>query len=433
MKTLLILSFCLVFLGTTAQVKVDVGGKVENTANKRANQKTDEAIDKTFDKLEEGIGSLFGKKKKKKGSPSTAATESNDPNSIKGQDLPGPDGTSATGTAAAADVPAQKAPEMNMAWSKFDFVPGDEVIFEDGPDSMEENGEFPSRWDLVGGQVEIANVNGENVIMFIEGSPMIIPYLKNSSEDYLPDVFTVEFDMYTPKGGNRFQFYLTDRKNQRTSKSQELQITPIRVNPPNGNSVEHSSRDHSYCENGCWTRVSLAYTKGKLKVYLDDTRLINIPHYEGNPSGITIQAYFASMSDQKPFYLKNIRIAKGGVKYYDRVLNDGKIVCNGIRFDVNKTTLKPESMGPINKIYQLMQKKPDLKFSVEGHTDADGEDTKNQTLSEGRAQAVVNQLVQMGISADRLSSKGYGESKPVDNNASPEGKANNRRVEFIKL
>ena len=58
MKTLLILSLCLVFLETTAQVKVDVGGKVENSANRRANNKTDEAIDKSFDKLEEGIGDV---------------------------------------------------------------------------------------------------------------------------------------------------------------------------------------------------------------------------------------------------------------------------------------------------------------------------------------------------------------------------------------
>lgn len=131
------------------------------------------------------------------------------------------------------------------------------------------------------------------------------------------------------------------------------------------------------------------------------------------------------------YFIKNIRIAKGGVKYYDRVLQDGKIIANGIRFDVNKTTLRPESMGPINKIFALMQKKPELKFSVEGHTDADGDDSKNQTLSEGRAKTVMDKLIEMGIGADRLSSKGWGESKPIAGNDTPEGKANNRRVEFV--
>ncbi len=72
--------------------------------------------------------------------------------------------------------------------------------------------------------------------------------------------------------------------------------------------------------------------------------------------------------------LKNVRIAKGGVKYYDRMMQDGKIIVNGIRFDVNKSTLKPESMGAINEIYTLMKDNPGLKFSVEGHTDSQGDD-----------------------------------------------------------
>ena len=155
---------------------------------------------------------------------------------------------------------------------------------------------------------------------------------------------------------------------------------------------------------------------------------------EGNPTGLTF--HLTGYSSDKPEqlqYIKNVRIAKGGVKYYDRVMQDGKIVCNGIKFDVNKATLKPESIGPINNIFELMQKQPELKFSVEGHTDSDGDDAQNQTLSEARAKTVMEQLVKMGIAADRLNSKGWGESKPIGGNDTPEGKANNRRVEFVKF
>ncbi len=148
---------------------------------------------------------------------------------------------------------------------------------------------------------------------------------------------------------------------------------------------------------------------------------------EGNPWGLTIRALAENM------YLRNIRIAKGGVKYYDRVLSDGKIIVNGIKFDINKATLKPESMGPINKIYQLMQKQTDLNFSVEGHTDSDGGDDTNMSLSKARGKSVMDKLMAMGISANRLKSNGFGESKPLDNNSTPEGKANNRRVEFVKF
>ena len=166
---------------------------------------------------------------------------------------------------------------------------------------------------------------------------------------------------------------------------------------------------------------------------MDDTRLINIPRYNANPSGITIECEgYAGDKPEELQYIRNIRLAKGGVKYYDRIMTEGKIICNGIKFDVNKAILKPESMGPINQIFSLLQKQPDLKFSVEGHTDSDGDEAKNQTLSEQRAKAVMEQLIIMGISADRLTSKGFGESMPLDNNSSPEGKANNRRVEFVK-
>ncbi|MDI6804994.1 MAG: OmpA family protein [Bacteroidota bacterium] len=132
-------------------------------------------------------------------------------------------------------------------------------------------------------------------------------------------------------------------------------------------------------------------------------------------------------------FIKNVKIAQGGVKLYNKFLSDGKIVTTGIKFDVNKATLKPESMGVINSIFQLMKEHPEIKFSVEGHTDSDGDDASNQTLSERRAKAVVEQLVNLGIASDRLTSKGWGESKPFDSNTTPEAKANNRRVEFVKM
>ncbi|MBE9519090.1 MAG: OmpA family protein [Bacteroidetes bacterium] len=180
-----------------------------------------------------------------------------------------------------------------------------------------------------------------------------------------------------------------------------------------------------------WMHVSVAYTNGKLKAYMDETRLINIPRLDFDPKGITLYTYHAS--DDRLFYVKNVRIAEGGVKYYDRVMQDGKIVATGIRFDTGKSTLKPESMGVINEIYELMEKYPELKFSVEGHTDNVGDDASNMTLSADRADRVKNTLIEMGIASDRLSSRGLGESMPMDDNNVPEGRANNRRVEFVKF
>jgi len=90
-------------------------------------------------------------------------------------------------------------------------------------------------------------------------------------------------------------------------------------------------------------------------------------------------------------------------------------------------------MTEINRIAQLMKDNPDLKFSVEGHTDNTGNAASNQTLSEARSKAVMDKMVGMGISKDRLKAAGKGQTKPLADNSTDEGRAKNRRVEFVKM
>jgi outer membrane protein OmpA-like peptidoglycan-associated protein len=90
-------------------------------------------------------------------------------------------------------------------------------------------------------------------------------------------------------------------------------------------------------------------------------------------------------------------------------------------------------MGEINRIVKLMQDNPDLKFSVEGHTDSTGSAATNQTLSEARSKAIVDKLIEIGIDKDRLQSAGKGQTSPIADNATDEGRAKNRRVEFVKI
>lgn len=186
-------------------------------------------------------------------------------------------------------------------------------------------------------------------------------------------------------------------------------------------------------DEGNWIHVSIAFTKGQLKVYLDENRLLNIPRIDANPTGISIRCSFASQAENTVWYMKNFRLAEGGVPYAQRAMQDGKIIVTGIKFDVGKATLRPESLGPINEILYVMNQSPELRFSVEGHTDSDGDDATNQTLSEARAKTVMEKLIELGIDQSRLASKGFGESKPVANNSTVEGKAQNRRVEFVKF
>lgn len=103
-----------------------------------------------------------------------------------------------------------------------------------------------------------------------------------------------------------------------------------------------------------------------------------------------------------------------------------------ILFDTNKATFQQRTYPVLEAITAILKEYPSANFSIEGHTDSDGKDAANLTLSENRAAAVKNYLIEKGIAASRLSSKGFGETMPIDSNKTKAGKANNRRVE-VKL
>lgn len=106
------------------------------------------------------------------------------------------------------------------------------------------------------------------------------------------------------------------------------------------------------------------------------------------------------------------------------------VILKNIFFDTDKYDLKPESTVELEKLLTLLKKNPKIKIEISGHTDNVGEDNYNQTLSENRAKAVYDYLINHGISKERLTYKGYGESVPIDTNDTEEGRANNRRTEF---
>jgi outer membrane protein OmpA-like peptidoglycan-associated protein len=104
-----------------------------------------------------------------------------------------------------------------------------------------------------------------------------------------------------------------------------------------------------------------------------------------------------------------------------------------IYFDTDKTTLKSESFIELNKVLDFLTTNPKISVEIGGHTDSNGSDAHNATLSQGRSEAVVEWLINQGIDVSRLSAQGYGESKPIETNATKEGQASNRRVEFTVM
>ncbi|MRR22829.1 OmpA family protein, partial [bacterium] len=328
--------------------------------------------------------------------------------------------------------------QLTLKWNRYDFVPGEKIIFEDNQEA-EENGEFPSRWDLAdGGNVENASFGDQNVIYFKEAGSCIVPFFKEPARDNLPDLFTVEFDCwFEPDEYCQYYVDFWDHKNQSES---TIDIDPLIINANHagindvGEGYYPGFEEKGEITSGYWRHVAISFNTRALKVYLDDARVVNVPNLGINPEGLTICCDQMNTVGTQGInrFIKNIRIAEGAVKLYDKLMQDGKIVANGIRFDVNKATIKPESMGVINEIAKLMKDHPEISLSVEGHTDSDGDENLNQDLSERRAEAVAGQLVKMGIDNARLSSKGWGESNPAGPNNTSEEKAANRRVEFVK-
>jgi len=118
---------------------------------------------------------------------------------------------------------------------------------------------------------------------------------------------------------------------------------------------------------------------------------------------------------------------------FNKLNIDKKLTTHAILFDADKSEIKTESMGYIKELAKWLNDNKDVKLEIDGHTDSDGTKEQNLKLSKARAEAVKKQLILFGVEDIRLQVKGYGASMPLSPNTTIEGKANNRRVEFIKL
>jgi outer membrane protein OmpA-like peptidoglycan-associated protein len=113
-------------------------------------------------------------------------------------------------------------------------------------------------------------------------------------------------------------------------------------------------------------------------------------------------------------------------------LNKEGYIALYINFETGKSNISGGSQKIIDNIATMLEENPVLKISIEGHTDNIGNAASNKILSENRAKAVLNALIAKGISASRLTSKGWGQEKPIADNTTDAGKAKNRRVEIVK-
>lgn len=326
---------------------------------------------------------------------------------------------------------------------KSDFVPGTVVIFEDDLKG-EQMGEFPSKWDLLENNAEVARMNGQMAIKFEHGSNTeITPLLEDGNRKYLPEVFTLEFDFFvTGEEDHTSAYRLLLRPEGDGDESWiffgQDNITWSVQRPTGDGSIEGNATLEGINKLNDWNHFAISFNKRALKVYINNRRVINIPNAKAMDWFTIATEFWEDHID----YITNVRLAKGAVALYDRnaqtmttvekaMQETGKFVTNNILFETSKADLKPESMAEIAKVAEYMKKNPNVRFEVQGHTDNQGSDAINDPLSQKRAEAIVKALVGLGVDDWNLRAVGKGSHEPIADNKTEEGRAQNRRVEFI--
>jgi OOP family OmpA-OmpF porin len=405
------------------------GTVVQTNASNQANNNINNSVDNGLNGVTNGLKGMFKKKKKMTHADSVqmmqnqAAQQPANPNSPNSVVQPAGNTGAVQGS----------TPKLS-SYQNYDFVPGNNILFED-EFTDDQSGEFPTHWDLKSGQA-VLNMQGTDKAFFlIDGNYCKVqPLMKN--EAYLTKNFSIEYDLYA-NGGYPPIIFIQDANN-----SGHLSIQAGRSSVDWTGYV--SAVDHSTNFSGNlpaditgnnfdnkWHHIAITYKNDQMKVYVDKYRVLLVPRCNGLvPAYLLVEGIG---SQDRPMIFKNFKIADGAQMYMTgQKFTDAKIVTHGINFDIDKATIKPESMGTLNMVVQVMKDNPDVKFEVDGHTDNTSTPAHNQTLSQQRADAVMAQLIVMGVDPARLTSKGFGDSKPMADNTTLEGKANNRRVEFVK-
>jgi OmpA-OmpF porin, OOP family len=446
-KLLIILVLVLTTFKSNAQIVITNPGRVtERAVENRANNKVYQGVDKGLDKIEEGIGNLF-KKKKKEEKP----TE-NQQNTNQQADNQGNNNANENSGA------KSKKPSL-QTYSKFDFMPGEKVIVQEDF-SQDELGDFPAKWNT-NSTGELVNVEGtKSKWLSLTKDGVFLPeFITN-----LPENFTLEFDLLT---NTEFNFYSTafnvvmanlpsakdftkwGRFKHDAVSGIEVYFHPTSAGSSSGRTGYniYDKNNHSEMKNETntsqlfakvnnYARVSIWRQKQRLRVYMNEEKVWDLPRAMSAETAYNA-LIFAVAEFHKPedrYLISNLRLAVGAPDTRNKLITEGKFVTTGITFDVNSATIKPESYGTLKTIAQVLQDNPDVRVKIIGHTDADGDDNSNMSLSKKRSEAVKSMLSSdFGINSSRMESDGKGESQPVGDNKTSEGKANNRRVEFLKL
>ncbi|MEO5892622.1 MAG: OmpA family protein [Ferruginibacter sp.] len=349
---------------------------------------------------------------------------------------------------------------MVSGFSKYDFIPGEQIVYYDNFE-QQPIAELPEGWNTTGtGEVVILdNIPGK---WFRMHQPF--NYLTSNEKEFSEN-YTVEFDlvlqlknngwMYPtfsigilgtngePAAGNSF---LKDYKkysaiiatlNPGEFKNSHIKLESFVDNKSYFNSDPKSieALEKYY---GKQVHIAILVQKERYRIWINAAKAFDVPKGVGANYKMNQLLFQVGQTnykdDQYGVYVSNIKVAQGLPDTRHKLVEEGKFSTTAILFDINAATIKPESGGVLKEIAGVLDQYKDIKVKIIGHTDNDGSDAANLTLSQKRAAAVKEALVnEFDIDAARIETAGKGAAIAVGDNKTKEGKAQNRRVEFIKL
>lgn len=434
--------------------------KVVNRVENKIDEGMEAGLDKTEESIEEGVKSnKKDKKSKDKSNQSDDGSVQNSSNSGNGSTSGSGsqnNGSSAQGSGSAA---TSNSNTSLKAYSKFDFVSGEKVL---GMEQFEETsiGDFPLGWNTnASAETVQLGESGDKWLRLLQDGYFMPEFVTN-----LPENFTLEFDVFTRYRSSNILTYGFDIcavDNQRKDVGIDIYsakagfefnwsacIGNAFYNVYEGGEV--TSSNHNLTSNTLmcggenydeYSKVhfSIWRQKNRLRIYINESKILDIPYAlmtENNYNAFRFKTNYmdySSSDERDEILVSSVRYAVGAPDTRSKLVTEGRLVSRGILFDTNSDQIKPSSYGTLKEIATTLKENPSINVQIVGHTDSDGSDEANLTLSKKRAEAVKVALnKEFGIDLSRMTTDGKGESQPSDPNTTSAGKANNRRVEFIK-
>lgn len=333
-----------------------------------------------------------------------------------------------------------------------DFISGTKIIYEE-KFSNDAIGDFPVNW-FTNSSGELVTMEGNNTKWLqISDKGSFTPL--NITK--LPENFTFEFDVTTTDNFNFYSTALNVVFTEKVTKVDNIWNTVLKrkeamifgVHPANslagtaGNSsisvisekkeiMKNKVVVPDFNKNNNTVRVQVWRQKNRFRMYVDGKKFWDLPTAFGDEKYNQIIFFIGTYKNTTDkFFISNLKLAEAGSDTRHKLIETGTFTTNEILFDSNKATIKPSSKLVLEDLGKVLSENPDIKISIAGHTDSDGNDTENLKLSEKRAQSIANYfLTNFDIQKSRMITLGKGESDPIADNKLEEGKKQNRRVEF---